>query len=276
MSTIARETIINIVGNILAWLLLGLITLYLTSRNSQTRFIRFFGLSQRKKVKIYFSNLWDLSTTTANKPWGSILAGREFEASQTLSRLFGSSPFSIPEIVRGFVDAFWIGRKCELILEVSPMDEKHDKNNNLIVIGSALKNRVRRNYIQNGCVHVIIDGEPLTDTNINIHSNTLSDQFLVITGERKGDKPERGSEYELGIIEKISEQNRVIFFCLGKTGYGTRAAAEYLARNWQDLWRTHKNQCFARCLWFQKQSSNTPVVDWEPIYHEDVYFQSKG
>ena len=236
MSTIARETIINIVGNILAWLLLGLITLYLTSRNSQTRFIRFFGLSQRKKVKIYFSNLWDLSTTTANKPWGSILAGREFEASH----------------------------------------EKHDKNNNLIVIGSALKNRVRRNYIQNGCVHVIIDGEPLTDTNINIHSNTLSDQFLVITGERKGDKPERGSEYELGIIEKISEQNRVIFFCLGKTGYGTRAAAEYLARNWQDLWRTHKNQCFARCLWFQKQSSNTPVVDWEPIYHEDVYFQSKG
>ena len=276
MSLIIPEIFVNVIANVIAnifvWLFVGSITLYLSSRNSQIRFLKFFGLTKRKKVRIYFSNLWDPIKTTGNKPWGSILSGREFEASQTLSRLFGSSPFSIPEIVRGFVDAFLIGRKCEVVLEVSPMDDNFDKNNNLIVIGSTLKNRIRRYYKQKGCVHVIVDGEPSVTDEIDIHSNKLSDHFLVLLGERKDDEPKRSGEYELAIIEKIREQNRVIFFCLGRTGFGTRAATEYLARNWRDMWRTHQDRCFARCLWFPKQDSrNASVVDWEPIFYEDIH-----
>jgi hypothetical protein len=276
MTSIVPEIFINVVANVVAnflvWLFLGLITLFLLTRNSRIHFLKFFGLTKRKKVKIYFSNLWDPNKAKNNKPWGSILSGREFEASQILSRLFGSTPFSIPEKVRGFVDAFLIGQKCEVILEVSPMDDNFDKNNNLIVIGSSLKNRVRRVLSQKGCVRVIIDGEPLFTNDIDIHTNTLLNRFLVLLGSRKDNKLEKSDEFELGIIEKIHEEKRVIFFCLGKTGYGTRATTEYLARNWQELWQTHQDKSFARCLWFPKQDlRNESVVDWQPIYYEDVH-----
>lgn len=274
MSKIILEIAINVIATVFAWVVIGLFTLYLTSIWSRKRFLKFFGLTKRKKVLVYFSNLWDPNSAKMDRPSGTILSGHEFQASQTLGRLFGSSPFSMPDLVRGFVDAFWIGRKCEVFYDVSPMDDQYDRNNNLIVVGSTLKNLIRRIYMQKDCIHVVIEGEPKFNDKIDIHSNQLSNQFLILLGERKGEKISRIGEYELGIIEKIREPNRTIFFCLGRTGYGTRAVAEYFARNWQAMWRDHQDRCFARCLWFPKHDPNKGTfVDWEPIYHEDVYYQ---
>jgi hypothetical protein len=64
----------------------------------------------------------------------------------------------------------------------------------------------------------------------------------------------------------------VIFFCLGKTGHGTRAVVEYLARKWPELRKAHDDKSFARCLWFPKhETGNNGPVDWEPVYFEDIY-----
>src|SRR5437764_15204794 len=118
MNSFLNDIIANTIGNVFAWLVLGIVTLYFVKQRSQARFASFFGLTHRRKVIVYLSNLWDPTKTTVNKPWGSIVSGQEFQASQTISRLFGVSPFSLPELVRGFVDAFFIGRRVEIEIQV--------------------------------------------------------------------------------------------------------------------------------------------------------------
>lgn len=273
MDSLVWDVAANVLGNIFAWLLLGVATLLLVRHRARTKFDSFFGLKNGRKVIVYLSNLWDPKRAKADKPWGSIVAGQEFQASQAVSRLFGVSPFSLPEIVRGFVDAFWLVGKVGIELTVSPVDAGFDASNNLIVVGSAQKNTVRRAYARRNALHVIIDGEPihLNDNKINIQTNPLMDQFKVLSGARAGDTPTRNGDYELAIIEKVREQNRVAFFCVGATGYGSRAAIEYLARNWEDLWSTHKDHSFARCLWFPKKDIRGELPNWDAVEYEDVH-----
>jgi hypothetical protein len=273
MQSILIDIITNIAGNIFAWLFLGTATLYIVKQRSKARFETFFGLVHRRKVIVYLSNLWDQSKTTTDRPWGSIVSGQELQGSQTISRLFGISPFSIPELVRGFVDAFFIGRRVGVDIVVSPMDGVFDTNNNLIVVGATTKNSVRRAYAHKKALHVIIEGEPKIDDQIDIHSNKLQDNFRVVSGKRDGDTPHRSGSYELVVVEKVREKNRVIFFCMGTTEYGSRAAVEYLARNWEKLWGQHKERSFARCLWFlQRDIRNPPPSwEWEPADWEDVH-----
>jgi hypothetical protein len=266
------DLITNILGNIFTWLFFGVVTLSIVRHRSQTEFETFFGLTHRKRVVVYLSNLWDPAQTTVNEPWGSVVAGQEFQASQTISRLFGVSPFSLPELVRGFVDAFWISRRVGVDLTVSPMNGGIDANNNLIVVGSTLKNKVRRIYARKNVLHAIIDGEPIdiADDKINIHTNPLMPQFRVICGTRTGDTTHRTGEYELAIVEKVRDHDRVIFFCLGTTGCGSRAAVEYLARNWETLWKEKKDRRFTRCLWFLRQNIHGQSPSWEPADYEDI------
>ena len=273
MNSLVWDVVANVLGNIFAWLFLGILTLLIVRRRTRIRFESFFGLKNGKKVIVYLSNLWDPKRAKADKPWGSIVAGQEFQASQVVSRLFGVSPFSLPEIVRGFVDAFWIVKRIEIELTVSPVDTSFDNSNNLIVVGSTQKNTVRRAYARKNALHVIIDGEPikLDDNQINIHMNPLMERFKVLSGPRAGDIPTRKGEYELAIIEKVREQKRVAFFCVGTTGYGSRAAIEYLARNWENLWETHKDHSFARCLWFPQKDIRGEYPNWDAVEYEDVH-----
>lgn len=273
MNSLVWDIVSNVLGNIFAWLFLGIIILFFVRRRTRIRFESFFGLKNGKKVVVYLSNLWDPKRAGADKPWGSIVAGQEFQASQVVSRLFGVSPFSLPEIVRGFVDAFWIVRKIDIELTVSPMDDEFDKSDNLIVVGATQKNMVRRIYARKNALHLIIDGEPfkMSDEKINIHINPLMEQFKVLTGPRAGDTPKRSGQYELALIEKVREQKRVVFFCTGATGYGSRAAIEYLARNWEKLWETHKDHSFARCLWFPKKDIRGEYPNWDAVEYEDVH-----
>jgi hypothetical protein len=273
MNSFLMDIIANIIGNVFAWLLLGIATLYFVKQRSKARFERFFGLVYRRKVIVYLSNLWDQSKTTGAKPFGSILSWSEFQASQTISRLFGVSPFSIPELVRGFVDAFFIGRRVEVEVNVSSMDDGFDAHNILIVVGATTKNRVRRVYASRTTIHVIIEGEPIDIERdaIDIHSNPLKDRFEVIAGKRKGEKTQHNGLYELSIVEKVREKNRLIFFCLGTTGEGSRAAVEYLARNWEEMWKKYKERSFALCLWFDKKDIRSPNPTWEPSESDEVH-----
>lgn len=273
MNSFLTDIIANILGNIFAWFILGILTLYIVKRRSQAKFERFFGLVYRRKVIVYLSNLWDPSKTTINKPLGSIISWQEFQATQTISRLFGVSPFSIPELVRGFVDAFFIGRRVEIEVNVSSMDDGFDDTNNLIVVGATTKNRVRRVYARKNAIHVIIEEEPINieDSLIDIHSNPLKDRFEVIMGKHQGDTYQHNGPYELAIIEKLREANRLVFFCLGTTGEGSRAAVEYLARNWEKLWRKHKERSFALCIWFSKKDIRSANPTWDPSAEEEVH-----
>lgn len=272
METFLIDIVVNFLGNVVTWLVLGLVTMYIISHKTQASFREFFGLEKKKKMVVYLSNLWDPSRTSGHEPWGSILAGKEFQAVKSISKLFGTSPFSLPEMVRGFVDTFWIGKQIELTFEVSPMDDEFDRINNLIVLGATTKNRVRRNYAKDKALHVIIEGEPLGDDQIDIHSNPLSNNFKILQGHFEGEPLKHEGQFELAIIEKRRERERVVFFCIGTTAAGSRAAAEYLAINWQRLWQEQGNRSFALCLWFQqKDVSNPPSDGIEPFDSKYVH-----
>jgi hypothetical protein len=275
MGPIITEILVNIVGNIFAWVFLGILTMILIRHRSQKRFEEFFGLAYKKKVVVFLSNLWDPKMKITQKPPEGIIAGEEFKATHVITRLFGTAPFRLPDLVRGFIDTFWIGRKVIVQFETSPMEEWSDGCDNLIVIGASLKNSVRLYYAKTNTLHVIIEGEPkdISKKKIDIYKSPLTSRLEIISGSHPKRYLEQDEKFEPVIIEKVKEKNKTIIFCLGRTGIGSRAAIEYLAHDWKKLWVNHKDSCFASCLWFLKSDINGPSPSWEPTYSENIYAQ---
>lgn len=274
MKSFLIDVLANTVGNLFAWLLLGLVTLYFIRKRSQAKFEAFFGLAGRRHVVVYLSNLWDASLAPPGRLPGSILSGPEFRASQAVSRLFGVSPFSLPELVRGFVDAFFIGRKVEVFIEVCPAGGEIQTGCNVIVVGSTVNNTIRRAQVSKAVGHALVEGEMdyLDGGAAENRPRQLGPRFQVIAGQRKGEVLTHSGDFELVIVEKTMVQNgRVIFFCLGVSGQGSRAAVEYLTRNWGKIEKKYENGSFCRCLWFSKADIGKDAPSWEPVYFDDVY-----
>ncbi|MFC3456315.1 hypothetical protein [Amycolatopsis speibonae] len=152
----------NVIANIVFWIGLGLTVAGLI-QIAQRRFREFFGLRTNQQLIGCLSNLW--ITTTSTRPRGYSVSLHELRESEAMTRLFGSASFRLPDLVHGLVDAIYLGgHKYDVRSTVSPSatdDPKHftGLDSNLIVVGAAARNRIRRLYLDENLLSLWIYDE---------------------------------------------------------------------------------------------------------------------
>lgn len=167
---ILRDILTNLVANLAFWLGLGLVV-GLTVRFGQRKFQKFFGLGVNKYLTVYLSNLW--STEISRRPRGYAVALHELRALEAITRLFGSASFRLPDIARGLVDTIWTGsRGYEFQTAVSPAMTEDPRKfehlaTNLIVVGAASRNSIRKLHIDSNTVSMKLSNEIPGSTLIN-------------------------------------------------------------------------------------------------------------
>jgi len=245
------EIAANFIANVIFWLLIGGIA-WLTYRLTlQRKFESLFGLENENALVIYLSNLWDPSMTM--RPWGEIIAGNELHAASEIQGVITGLAPRFPALVRGLAEEWFLKDKFRMTIQVSPREECIPPHN-MVVIGATTKNSVRRCLLQEKKLLVRISGESIIPPK-NIHHNPLGNKFII--SRHNGDETHEVSEgLSPAIVERVMvgdeldpNRQRVAFMCVGRTGFETRKATEYLAQKWRDLERSFKHyNHFARCL----------------------------
>lgn len=242
---ILKDIGINVFSDLILWFGLGLVV-FLWLKMRKYKFAGFFGIEKNQKLIVYLSNLWQFSK---NNSEGMIIAGAEFRTAQTIQSLFGTTPFRVPQLVRGLVDELWAGQEFDIDIKVSPIDPDSIEFSNMIVVGASPKNSIRRYYLKTGHVSYKIVGEK-NEPIKNIHEKVLSSKAKVLKGRSKGQ--EIKGAYNIAILEKIidKENGITVFMCVGSRGDSSWGTTEYLVRNWKTLQKRFTNNEFAICLGF--------------------------
>ncbi|MBN6037365.1 hypothetical protein [Amycolatopsis sp. 195334CR] len=163
--------------------------------------------------------------------------------------MFGSASFRLPDLVRGLVDAIYLGRhRYDFRNTVSPApgddpEQFPELSGNLVVVGAAPRNSIRRMYLR----------ENLVSLRISVEEPDTDERYAqVLSGADLGRRITSDS-LDLAIVEKVHDTARgtTVVFCLGRRGDTTWAATEYLARNWRSLQREFGDAPFALCLGFR-------------------------
>lgn len=250
-----ENLLINILANAIFWFVLGFL-IWLFIKSTQSRFLRFFGLDKTRKLVVYLSNLW---VPTTEKPKGYILSGHEFCVAELINSLFGSTPFRFPDIVRGLVDSFWIGKKIDKKITVSPLNIEELVFTNMILVGAAVRNNARRYYVDTKGPYLLT-----ADDNSETQGNAFNAGIKINKGHRKNEVIT--GNYNFAIVEKIfdDEHKTIVFMCVGTRGDSSWAATEYLVRHWRELRKKYKDKEFALCLGFPKSENYMNVYE-EPI-----------
>ena len=193
---------------------------------------------------IYLSNAFK---PTEEKPIGGLISEREFHVVETIRNLFGSASYRYPEMVKGLVDSFWVGEDIKLKFAVSPQQPEKIQFRNMIVVGSASRNLIRKFYIERGYNYLMSSAEEQ-----NGISDSNSSYICITKGSRKDEIIGDRNRYNLALIEKIydGEHESTVFMCCGLRADSSWAAVEYLIRHWRDLEQRSKNRPFALCLGF--------------------------
>jgi hypothetical protein len=275
LNELSIDLAINLVSNVVFWLGLGLIVRLTALRKSRNKFLQFFGL-QKPKLAVYLSNLWEPSSKTA--PPGCILAGQEFKVAETVTSLFGSAPARLPESVRGLVDSCWFPDKVDFNIEVSPLPDCAgiDLHTSMIVVGTSVKNSVRRHYLNARLPWLKIEGEPLEAPETILGYHPLEPRVMVTKGDQVARQGQATPLEKIGCIPAVLEKlvdgsdQSVILMCIGYNGYCSWAAVEYLRHHWQELYHRFEDKPFARCLWFPATTSKGTSYYTEPIEIRDI------
>lgn len=247
----------SVLANFIFWLCMGFVV-WMIIRLKYKRLLRFFGLQKNRSISVYLSNLWNATT---ERPVGYLVSGHEFRVTETINNLFGKTSFLLPDLVRGLVDSVWIGKEITKDITVSPISTDQLRFSNMIVVGSTVRNSVRRHYLNVYTPYLAIVGEQAAT---NLSTESLSQGVEILKGLRKGkviDGP-----YKFAIVEKIidEEHGTVIFMCFGLRGDGSWLAVEYLARHWEELYKQYGDKPFAKCLGFRN-----PHL-WAETYEEPL------
>jgi len=246
-----ENLISNLLANVVFWLATGLVV-WLSIRITRARFLKFFGLTTRRTLVVYLSNLWQ---PHSEKPYTCTISGQEFRVVKVFYGSFGSPRFRFPDLVQGLVDSFWAGDKLKTNIEVSPSTQDSlDLTNNMIVVGGTPKNSVRRYYFGKRLLYLMIDGEDV-EPPPSVFDRPLTSRVRVLKGHREGEVIE--GEYNFAVVEKVCDEtyDTTVFMCAGYRGDSSWAATEYLLRHWRDLYREFGNQGFALCLGFRMSQS---------------------
>lgn len=242
----------NVIANIVFWIGLGLAAAG-TVRVGQRRFRRFFGLDTNQQLVVCLSNVWNSSAST--RPRGYSVTLHELRASEGVNRLFGSASFRLPDMVRGLVDAIYLGRhRYDFRTSVSPSTSDDPKqftelSGNLVVVGGAVRNSIRRLYLDENLVSLRLSNE-LEE------AGPRQQQFAEVLGGADVGRKITSEALELAVVERVRDAARgtTVVFCLGRRGDTTWAATEFLVRNWRNLEREFGDRPFALCLGFRDVS----------------------
>lgn len=242
------EFALNVLGNVLAnlvfWAGLGSLA-WLAILTTHRKLINFFGLRGNKTLIVYLSNAYE---STKEKPIGGLISEHEFHVVETVRNLFGSASYRYPEMVKGLVDSFWLGEDIKLKFLVSPQQNDKIQFKNMIVVGGASRNLVRKLYIESGYVKLTSSSEEPQQKGTCLTQNYIR----IVKGIRKGEIVEDQGKYNLALIEKIYDGERriTVFMCSGSRADSSWASVEYLIRHWRDLQSGSRNRPFALCLGF--------------------------
>lgn len=255
----------NVIANIVFWIGLGLAAAG-TVRVGQRRFRRFFGLETNQQLVVCLSNVWNRSAST--RPRGYSVTLHELRASEAVNRLFGSASFRLPDMVRGLVDAIYLGgHRYDFRTTVSPPAPDDPKqftelSGNLVVVGGARRNSVRRLYLDENLVSLRMSNE-LGDAGPD------QQRFVEVLGGADVGRKISSETLELAVVERVRDAARgtTVVFCLGRKGDTTWAATEYLVRNWRSLEREFGDRPFALCLGFRDVGYS---YDYHPPRRLDV------
>lgn len=259
----------NVIANIVFWIGLGLAAAA-TVRVAQRRFRRFFGLDTNQQLVVCLSNLWSRSTSTRARGYSVSL--HELRASEAVTRLFGSASFRLPDIVRGLVDAIYLGgHRYDFHNTVSPSATDDPKqfaelSSNLIVVGAAARNSIRKLYLDENLVSLCLSSE-LPDS--APHHQPPEQRFVEVLGGADVGRRITSETLELAVVERARDAARgtTVVFCLGRRGDTTWAATEFLVRNWRSLEREFGDRPFALCLGFRDVGYS---YDYHPPRRLDV------
>ncbi|MFD9705838.1 hypothetical protein, partial [Lentzea sp. NPDC059081] len=145
----------NVIANIVFWLGLGLVAAA-TVRVGQRRFRRFFGLTSTEQLAVCLSNTWNAQASA--RPRGYSASLHELRAAEAVTRLFGSASFRLPDMVRGLVDAIYLGgHRYDFHLTVSPATTDDPKppaasKHPTVLVNAAVRIRVGTIYLEEDVV----------------------------------------------------------------------------------------------------------------------------
>ncbi|MGY5309599.1 hypothetical protein [Nocardia gipuzkoensis] len=235
------EVSTNLVANLAFWLALG-VGFVVAGRTVERRLIRFFGLRNRRRMQVYLSNAANPTPRADGRP-RLALAFHEFQAIESVNKLFGTAPLRLPELARGLVDGMWSRRPISFQVEVSPTstDGAH-LSDSCVVIGSSARNSIRRYAVDHKMVKATLEAENRSDG----PWYTAGDE-VTIAVRLDGDNVQHiTATKNLAVIEKVhgSDGDVANFFCVGVRGDSSWAAVEYLVRNWKSLAREFSDRDF--------------------------------
>jgi hypothetical protein len=235
----------NIVADILFWIVGGIGVMIWLRTTTIRRFRAFFGLDKNPHLVIYLSNMTiegaPKSATSGADSGGyetrpnRSIALEEHWAAQSILRLFASAPARVPGLVRGLVDEFLLPCPTKVMTEISPGTLDGMPATNIITIGSDKHNSVTRYCLR-------------LDPYLELDKKNRCVQ--VLKGPNKGQVLRRDTTGSLAVLERIrvADGGPVIFCCVGEHSVSSWQIAEYLAYNWQYLYKQWGDSSFALCF----------------------------
>ncbi|MGW5918520.1 hypothetical protein ACWFPY_05980 [Nocardia fluminea] len=222
----------NLIANVVFWALLGTVFL-VGSRVIERRMVAFFGLSEGRQIQVILSNLADPHPD--GRPRYS-LSLHEFQAAQSVNKLFGGAPLRLPELVRGLVDGIWLRRQVQCRTEVSPLASAGVDGailtESCIVVGGGARNSVRKYGLDHLMARATLAGELFPEQPVP----ASGDEVAVTVRLEDGNVQRVNARKNLAVIEKVTRSGGYVnFFCHGVRADTTWVAVEYLVRNWKQV-----------------------------------------
>ncbi|WP_405180920.1 hypothetical protein OG225_06950 [Nocardia sp. NBC_01377] len=227
------EVATNLLANIVFWLLLGFL-FFMGSRTVESKMVRFFGLGRSRQIQVLLSNLAE--PYPDGRPRYS-LSLHEFQAAQSVHKLFGAAPLRLPELVRGLVDGIWLHRQVQCQVDVSPntsssIAAETALAKSCIVVGGASRNSVRKYGLEDATAKATLAGEGFPQQPVPIPG----EEVTVTIRHGDGNLQQIKACKNLAVIEKVNRTGgHVNFFCHGVRADTSCLAVEYLVRNWKQI-----------------------------------------
>lgn len=236
MNVFARDLLVNILANIIFWVVGGFLFGFLLSLRRR-KLIRFFGVVKNRPIIVYLSSLPVEGGSIVDKYGipsrydGIAVHASEFQIIPQITSLFVSNMFQeIPDLFAGLVDNVWLLKKPVIEFMLSPKTQNEIVRSGSICVGGPNFNLVTEYYLKTGNPFISLSRE--------------YDAWMakVARGSRAGEVLSVPDNWDVGVVLKIIDVEKLsAIFIVGGTGSnGTRAAVEYLVINWESLYRSYK------------------------------------
>ena len=256
-----REAVVNIIVNVistvLVWFLIAVVVIIVLGRRRR-KLRRFFGLSDRQRIVAYLSSMPIDPASMEDRQGirgshrGIVLPNVEFRCVAPLMAVFSSRWSDCIADFLVTMAGIYNLRKPEIDFAASPLIEAEIRPVTTIAVGSIKFNTVTRYYLRTLA--------PFFDFYYD-HDNDLC--VRVSRGARVADAVHRDREYDIAVLQRLWDaENRMFVFLAGGLGAnGSRAAVEFLVKNWSALADGYEEGEFGICL-------RCPWYDLDPTGYE--------